>query len=161
MKKHTLYVAYGSNMSIEQMRLRCPTATLIGTGLLRDHRLLFRTHATVEPAKGYEVPVLLWSLDAESERALDRYEGYRADGRGYYRKEFVRVRRDDTGGYPKTMMYVMNDRLLCLPHSSYYQILHDAYQTFGFDMTILETAWLESRGVKQNVAERTHFRRTS
>lgn len=37
MKK--LYVAYGSNLNIAQMALRCPTAHIYGTGLLKTGSL--------------------------------------------------------------------------------------------------------------------------
>ncbi len=32
------YVAYGSNLSVEQMALRCPDAKMIGTGKIRDYK---------------------------------------------------------------------------------------------------------------------------
>ena len=32
MKKHTLYIAYGSNLNIEQMAVRCPDAEAVGKG---------------------------------------------------------------------------------------------------------------------------------
>jgi hypothetical protein len=40
MKK--LYVAYGSNLNIAQMALRCPTAHIYGTGLLNNWELIYR-----------------------------------------------------------------------------------------------------------------------
>lgn len=40
MKK--LYVAYGSNLNIAQMALRCPTAHIYGTGLLNNWELTGR-----------------------------------------------------------------------------------------------------------------------
>ena len=48
------YIAYGSNLSVEQMAIRAPDAELAGTAILKDMRLIFKTHATVEPCKGYE-----------------------------------------------------------------------------------------------------------
>ena len=70
------YLAYGSNLSIEQMSVRCPDATIIGKGILQDWRLLFRQYATIEKCKGYYVPVLVWELSRQDEKNLDRYEGY-------------------------------------------------------------------------------------
>ena len=35
------YIAYGSNMNLEQMEYRCPGATVTGKGWLQDHRLFF------------------------------------------------------------------------------------------------------------------------
>ena len=55
MEKRKKYIAYGSNLNLEQMARRCPTAKVIGAGEIRDHELLFRGYresavATVEPA---------------------------------------------------------------------------------------------------------------
>ena len=76
------YVAYGSNLNLVQMKHRCPTARLIGTGVLNDYELQFRgqpdhSFATVEPKKGGSVPVGLWEIRSEDEDRLDLYEGFR------------------------------------------------------------------------------------
>ena len=81
MEKRKKYIAYGSNLNLEQMARRCPTAKVIGAGEIRDHELLFRGYpksavATVEPKKGAGVPVLIWEIGPEDERNLDIYEGY-------------------------------------------------------------------------------------
>lgn len=40
MKKY--YLAYGSNLNIRQMALRCPTAKPVGTAVIEDYELLFK-----------------------------------------------------------------------------------------------------------------------
>ena len=40
MKKY--YLAYGSNLNIRQMALRCPTAKAVGTAVIKDYELLFK-----------------------------------------------------------------------------------------------------------------------
>lgn len=57
-----IYVAYGSNLNIEQMEIRCPGAALIGTGYLKDWELIYRgsktgAYATIRKHKGKIVPV--------------------------------------------------------------------------------------------------------
>lgn len=52
-----LCIAYGSNLTLEQMANRCPTAKVVGTSEIKDHKLTFRgphlhAVATVEPCKG-------------------------------------------------------------------------------------------------------------
>ena len=37
-----LYIAYGSNLNLRQMAMRCPTAQLVGTGEVRDYELQFK-----------------------------------------------------------------------------------------------------------------------
>ena len=75
------YLAYGSNLNVRQMRFRCPTALVVGKGVIKDYRLLFKgsktgSYLTIEKAKGYEVPVAVWKVDEACEESLDRYEGY-------------------------------------------------------------------------------------
>ena len=159
MAKTRLYLAYGSNLSQEQMAHRCPAASVVGTAILRNWQLQFKTHATVTPAKGYNVPVLVWSLTPACEAALDMYEGYRPNHErmGYYHKQYVRIRVGDAKSYRKAMLYVMNPRPLQLPQRGYYNIIHDAYEELGFDMGILDTAIAECRrGVPARVVEETH-----
>lgn len=79
----SFYLAYGSNLNLEQMAKRCPTAKLVGVGLLEDYRLIFRYYLTIEKQKGSVVPFALWEIDEESEQMLDYYEGFPH----FYRKE--------------------------------------------------------------------------
>ena len=75
-----LYVAYGRNLNILQMKQRCPTAKLCGTGTVANYQLQFKgrpqsAFATISPKEGSSVPVAVWELQPRDERALDRYEG--------------------------------------------------------------------------------------
>ena len=79
--KQRLYIAYGSNLNLEQMAFRCPTAKVVGKSELKDYELLFRggrrgAVATVEPKAGSTVPVLIWEIQNRDEASLDLYEGY-------------------------------------------------------------------------------------
>ena len=74
MGKKILYAAYGSNINLEQMAYRCPNSTVAGAAMLKGYELQFRYHATIEPNADAEVPILLWKLEAQDERFLDRYE---------------------------------------------------------------------------------------
>ncbi len=49
------YIAYGSNLSIEQMKVRTPDAVIAGTGILKNWQLLFRMFATIGKCEGYSV----------------------------------------------------------------------------------------------------------
>lgn len=40
-KKEKLYIAYGSNLNLEQMAHRCPTAQVVGASMLKNWRLMF------------------------------------------------------------------------------------------------------------------------
>ena len=45
------YIAYGSNLNLEQMARRCPTAKVVGSTTLKNYRLMFRggSHTAVAP----------------------------------------------------------------------------------------------------------------
>ena len=116
--EETLYFAYGSNINLEQMAHRCPDAQIVGPVTLENYELQFRGSgfATVAPKKSSVVHGLLWKLTPESERALDRYEGYPR----HYTKEQVSVRTAD-GAAVSVMAYVMQNQcaasLHCRPHT--------------------------------------------
>lgn len=142
MKK--LYIAYGSNMDEKQMAFRCPDAGVTGTGVVEGYHLLFKgkldcAYATIEPKEGCWVPVLVWEISKADERRLDRYEGY---PKLYYKKEIpVLV----NGERKKAMVYIMDEKnLMNRPNCDYYQILGAAYQKYGFDNTVLNSAREES-----------------
>ena len=127
------YIAYGSNMSQEQMAFRCPNARLVGTGWLLNYRLEFYYHATVEKTrlKGPRVPVAVWEIDAEDEKRLDRYEGF---PRYYIKREATVVMAD--GSKIKGMLYLMNTFHGNLPAQSYYNGIRDAYDQLGIGSEI-------------------------
>lgn len=63
------YIAYGSNLNVRQMRMRCPSARIIGTSVLKDYELLFKgsktgSYLTVEKKSGISVPVAVWEVTA-------------------------------------------------------------------------------------------------
>lgn len=138
MKK--VYLAYGSNLNLEQMAYRCPDATVIGTTVLNGYRLVFRggRHtgvATIEQERGSAVPVLLWEITKRCEQALDRYEGYPH----LYRKEQLTVDLD--GDELVAMAYVMNDGPPpAMPGAYYYATILHGYRDCGFDEAILKEA---------------------
>ena len=137
------YIAYGSNMSVEQMAHRCPGAKIVGTGKIEDYSLLFRGRpysavATVEQGRAKsKVPVLVWEIDKNHERALDIYEGFPT----LYTKVNIPVQMDN-GEYIETAMaYVIDPTLdFGAPSAYYFSILRDAYLEFGFNMEILKHA---------------------
>jgi Poly-gamma-glutamate hydrolase/Gamma-glutamyl cyclotransferase, AIG2-like len=79
------YFAYGSNLCVRQMALRCPDAADPRPAVLSDHDWLInqRGVATVEPFAGNQVHGVLWQLSDNDLAMLDRAEGvpvrYRRD----------------------------------------------------------------------------------
>ena len=143
--REKLYIAYGSNINLKQMAHRCPTAKVVGTAMLHNWRLAFYSVATVERYRGGKVPVLLWKITPQDERALDRYEGYPH----LYRKETLRVTVNGKRVY--AMIYIMNvkKRHYSLPSDSYLETIHRGYLGADFDQEILLEAVEASRGEEQ------------
>ena len=139
--EETLYFAYGSNINLEQMAHRCPDAQIVGPVTLENYELRFRGSgfATVTPKKGSVVHGLLWKLTPESERALDRYEGYPR----HYTKEQVSVRTAD-GAAVSIMAYIMAEpmcRQPALPSPYYYRAIQQGFEANGLSVESLEEAW--------------------
>ena len=140
------YIAYGSNLNTMQMRMRCPTAKIIGTGRIWDYRLLFKgsktgSYLTIEPAEGYSVPVAVWEVTPIDEVSLDRYEGF---PRFYYKTEMtVKVTGIRSGAKSRRtgFVYIMDEsRNAGTPRRYYMDVCRQGYKTFGFDTETLEEA---------------------
>jgi gamma-glutamylcyclotransferase (GGCT)/AIG2-like uncharacterized protein YtfP len=88
-----LYFAYGSNMNVRQMALRCPGSTPLGKGRLDgwQFRINSRGYATIQPREGATVWGAVWKVDEDDLRSLDRYEGVRL---GLYERVELLVERD-------------------------------------------------------------------
>jgi len=135
MAKQRLYLAYGSNMNLEQMSHRCPTAKVVGTIMLENWHLIFNGVASIERSKGNSVPVVIWEIQSADERALDVYEGWPR----LYRKEMRRIKLD--GKLRLAMVYIMNNvRRYSPPSAGYYNVILEGYKSAGFDIKILQVA---------------------
>lgn len=131
-----LYVAYGSNLNLEQMKWRCPDSKVVGTGIIRDWRLVFNTHADIIPSKGSYVPVVVWDVPKADWYYLDIYEGYPK----YYIKRKVTV--EIGAEKKKCVVYVMADDMkgFAPPFMSYWDTIMEGYH----DNDIKETSILYS-----------------
>ena len=79
-KPQTFYLAYGSNLSIERMRGRCPDAVVAGRTQIPGYRLLFKKsqsgfYATIEQDANCAVPVLAYLISDYDYALLERGEG--------------------------------------------------------------------------------------
>ncbi|MHB1154888.1 MAG: gamma-glutamylcyclotransferase family protein [Eubacteriales bacterium] len=153
--KRKLYCAYGSNLCIEQMNRRCPTAKVVGSGMVEGYKLKFRggfgsAVATIEPTKdNINVPVLIWSITEKDEDSLDSYEGWPT----LYRKENIIVTMN-SGELIEVMAYIMNPRYdENAPSLYYYNIIKDGYQSAGFDINYLRRAAIRSSNRRVREAE--------
>lgn len=89
-----LYFAYGSNIDVDSMTLRCPTAKRIGRARLDGYEL-FVARSGYLSIRGCESSVVLgvvWEIDEDAERALDDYEGV---DEGLYIRRIMRLSEQD------------------------------------------------------------------
>lgn len=142
MKK--FYLAYGSNLNIQQMKHRCPSAKIVGTAEIEGYELLFKgsktgSYLTIEKAENSGVPVGVWEVSADDEHRLDVYEGYPDF---YYKTEMeVTVNRRKI----KAFVYIMHEnRPLGIPSDRYVRTCLEGYRDFGFDRRYLERAYERS-----------------
>ena len=150
------YIAYGSNLNVRQMKLRCPKATILGTAKLKGWELLFKgsktgSYLTIEENENGSVPVVIWEVTPSDEKALDRYEGYPA----FYYKKDIKLQykgiRTDKRRTINAFAYIMHeDRPIGVPSIYYMKTCLEGYDTFYFDKQILLNAYKNSMEMCEN-----------
>ncbi len=137
------YLAYGSNLNLNQMYIRCEGAKVVGTTILKDYRLVYKgslpgySYLTIEPCKGSYVPLGIYKINSIDEKGLDIYEGYPE----LYYKDYIDVTINEKK--QKALIYVMNDEFeYNLPAHFYVETCKKGYKDFGFDKKILEDAYM-------------------
>ncbi len=145
MSKKQLYIAYGSNINLEQMAYRCPHSKVLGTAEIKDYELEFRGVATIVPSKGESVPVLIWELDNRDLPTLNKYEGYPS----FYRQEKMAFEMD--GKTYEGMAYLMNRGTFSPPSQQYYNTILQGYRENVLDEKYLQTALENSQQLEYYV----------
>lgn len=131
-----IYFAYGSNLSLEQMKERCVDAKVLKTAVLKDHRLAFGGYsngwggavATIVPCWGEEVHGVLYDLPEKSGQRLDAYEGHPH----VYKRSDVTM---DCGS--KAITYVLEIDEEKTPSRLYFSVIWNAYVAYSFDTNAL------------------------
>ena len=73
------YFAYGHNTDTETIKDRCPSAKLIGNGVLKNFQLSFGSFANIENRDNTEVHGVLWTINRKDLKTLDKDEGFHKD----------------------------------------------------------------------------------
>lgn len=146
------YIAYGSNLNLKQMKMRCPDAKLIGTGMMNNHKLLFRSNnrqnavATVEPCLGEKVPVGIFEISPRDEINLDIYEGFPT----LYTKKYMDIKSKKVND--SALIYVMNDGFdYGVPSSRYLNIIRQGYKDCHLDERYLDRAVEEMKDIVEEM----------
>lgn len=144
-----LYFAFGSNLSIAQMRERCPGCEPVGPALLRGRELGFSYRsqnfppggaADVVEAVGSEVWGALYRLTPTDLESLDRFEHV---GNGGYRR--IEIEVEAAPGPATALCYEVADRLgfEIPPTPEYRQLMFEGSAEHGLPDHWV--AWLEQR----------------
>jgi hypothetical protein len=132
-----LMFAYGSNLCVEHMAIRCPAARKMGSFNLNHARLVFRGVADVEYDEEESCPGGLWNITPECEEALDRYEGVAS---GLYQKVLLKAKMVRTGKIRKILVYQMCCDGIMPPDEHYLNTIRQGYIDFGLDLNYLDMA---------------------
>ena len=152
-RKSRYVVAYGSNLSLDRMRQRCPSCKVVGTSVIEGYRLLFKrsltgAYATIEQDANSVVPVVVYHISLEDELRLDRFEGCPTY---YYKKELMLQITRKNGTIIKERKpcaaYILHEhRALGEPSMSYFRLLDEGYARYGFETQILDQGLSASIG---------------
>lgn len=127
------YIAYGSNLNMQQMAWRCPDAVPIMRGYLEGYELFYAgsksgNYATIREKSGAVTPIGIWEISSRDEQALDRYEGYPI----FYFKRILRLKFN--GEELSGIVYIMReDAVEGMPSASYVRTVKQGYKDFGLD----------------------------
>ena len=141
------YWAYGSNLNLHRMRIRCPQARPYSPLIIDDGLLLFRGVADVEFNRGGKVAGGLWRITPQCIQALDRYEGVSI---GLYRKKYLRIRAE--GQEHRVLYYQMTIGGVMPPSESYLDTIVQGYRDFELDEALLDVAVRRSWDQKEITA---------
>jgi hypothetical protein len=150
--------AYGSNLNVEQMKIRCPGARVYGPLVVPQAILRFRGVADVARHETAKCPGGLWWITPEDEAILDRYEGVSS---GLYQKRYLLLR--DKGKVVDCLFYKMRSRGIMPPSDRYLESIAQGYVDFGLDTAPLYEAFEHSWRAKEitNDMRRRYVRRNA
>ena len=117
------------------MAERCPKAIYIGSTIIKGWRLIFKSVATIEKEIGTDVPVGVFEISDQCEKALDVYEDYPQ----LYDKRKLDV--DLNGRLLTAMTYVMVAGYgIAPPSKKYFDVISEGYKNCGLDLDFLSEA---------------------
>lgn len=117
-----IYFAYGSNMSHNEIRQKCPHGKFLKRAYVKNHKLVFDGHskkrdgavANIIESEGNVVWGGLFEIIEDDLKALNHYEGYLYS----YDRKTVTV-NDDQGNSCEAIVYYREGATLGAPSESY------------------------------------------
>lgn len=121
-----VYFAYGSNLSLEQIKRRCPEAIPMVGVYLENYKLVYNKYADIIPCQGERVYGAIYELSINDLKILDEFEGYPY----LYEKIDLKV-QDSNGIFYEAFAYVMVEKGNKLPEEDYLDIIKKGYQDWN------------------------------
>ena len=137
-----LYAAYGQLLNKSMRESVCPSMRVVATGRITGYRLVFKIHEDIEPDDCSSVPVLVFEVDDNDVRSLDKL--YK---RGkYYDVTLVDVsvvssangHTDNVSAF--TYVMLQKQKSYQKPDDWYLDIIVSGYAENGFDVDMLDMA---------------------
>ena len=143
------YFAYGSNLDLAQMKIRCPSSELISKGSLSGYRLTFNRYssgwgggvADVIQDQDSKVWGLVFKLSNSDLKRLDSYEGCYNDQTSLYER-WKAVINTPKGQISDVWVYtVVEKQKFVQPTLEYLQIIKDAAVRWNFPKIMETETW--------------------
>ena len=143
------YFAYGSNLDLAQMKIRCPSSELISKGSLSGYRLTFNRYssgwgggvADVIQDQDSKVWGLVFKLSNSDLKRLDNYEGCYNDQTSLYER-WKAVINTPKGQISDVWVYtVVEKQKFVRPTLEYLQIIKDAAVRWNFPKIMETETW--------------------
>ena len=131
-KLDRFYYAYGSNLNLDQMEARCPSAQIYKKFNVRGYRLVYRysasgAYATLIKDETAETPMVVYKISEKHEFTLDNYEGYPV----YYKKKEISVKGI------KGIIYIMPDSAeIGKPKEEYLERIRKGYMQHKLNLDL-------------------------
>lgn len=125
-----VYFAYGSNLSLAQIKTRCPESIAMVKVRLKDYKLVYNKYADIIPCEGEVVYGAIYELSLDDLKKLDNYEGYPK----LYEKIELKV-EDEKGSVYEAFAYSMVKKGNEKPSESYVEIIKSGYRDWGIPTT--------------------------
>ena len=131
-----LYFAYGMNTNPAEMAQRCPGARVMGHARLLNHVFRFAQHADVEPCEDSYVDGVLWEINQDHLRSLDRLEGF-----PYYYDRVAASAVLDSRTYHVLVYRMQPGHPTAPPSRGYYQLVTEGYRAHSVPPVQLENSY--------------------
>ena len=153
-----LYLSYGANCNVDDMKVRAPASIPIGVYKLFNFKLAFNHVADIRQAPGNTCICGLWFITDDCESSLDIFEGYPT----LYNKKYIKIEKSYIKPFEwisldeklkdndnTALLYVMNGggrySRYSPPSKSYTNTIRKGYDFFNIPKTQLKDAEVESQ----------------